>query len=122
MIRVAKAIALLMAGVPLGAGSLPPPPPMPHDIRASYTRLGPGLPLPPPLPANPPTDYAAPVPNANLQTPPSDGLHGTEFAVRIYPMRQFDTSDAFPPGSAYEAPEERKPLQPPGFMVTVPLR
>lgn len=105
------------------AAPLPLPPPVPRDLpAASVWRLASGLPLPPPLPFDPPDDRAAPVPDADLQNPDGHSPVSTEFALRIYPMRQFSTSDAYPPGSAYQSPEERKPLQTPGFMVTVPLR
>ena len=80
------------------------------------------LPLPPPLPANPPTDQAAPMPNNNMAAPGATGPEGDTFALRIYPMREHNTGEGFIPGSAYEPPEERKPLQPPGFIVTVPLQ
>jgi hypothetical protein len=119
--RLTKTIALIFLGLPLGGRGLPRPstalldPLLPANARFS-------LPLPPPLPPDPPKDYAAPVPNADLQIPATSRTSKTDFALRLYSMRQFDTSEAFPPGSAYEAPEERKPLQPPGFMVTVPLR
>jgi len=82
----------------------------------------PWIPLPPPLPTDPPTDRAAPMPNANLFAPSARSNDGDRFALRIYPMQNYNTGDGFIPGSAYEPPEERKPLQPPGFMVTVPLR
>lgn len=106
-----------------GAAALPLPPPVPGDppgVELSHyvTRL----PKPPPLPADPPMDEAAPVPNANVMIPGGHDAASTEFALRIYPMRQYGTSDAFPPGSAYQSPEERKPMQPPGFIVTVPLQ
>ncbi|HUN42464.1 MAG TPA: hypothetical protein VMU81_19400 [Acetobacteraceae bacterium] len=83
----------------------------------------PWLPLPPPLPTDPPTDRAAPVPDDNVPAPPSGsaGSHSS-VAVEIYQMREYNTGDGYIPGSAYESPEARRPLQPPGFMVTVPLQ
>ena len=80
------------------------------------------IPLPPPLPTDPPADQAAPMPNNNVAAPSAPVNDGDRFALRIYPMNDYNTGDGFIPGSAYEPPEERKPLQPPGFMVTVPLR
>jgi len=80
------------------------------------------LPLPPPLPARPPVDEAAPVPDADVQAPDAMARGPAVFAVRVYPMREFGTSDGFIPGSAYQSPEQRKPVQTPGFMVTLPLR
>lgn len=109
-----RAIVMLLASLLLaGAGprsSLPPPPALPS------------LPLPPPLPADPPTDQAAPVPNGTLWGPDaSAGDHGA-FAFRIYRMPEFGTSQGFIPGSAYESPEQRRPMQPPGFSFTLPLQ
>ena len=97
-----RAIAIILAGM-LVAGSKP-------------------LPLPPPLPADPPTDCAAPVPDAGLLPPNRTGSGGTAFSLRLYSMRKLGTSDGYIPGSAYQSPEQRRPMQPPGFMVTVPLQ
>jgi hypothetical protein len=119
-----RSAVLLLAGTALaGAAALPLPPPLPSESPAvEFARYAMRLPLPPPLPVDPPSDQAAPVPDANMQMPDRLGPVGTEFAIRIYPMRQFSTSEGYLPGSAYQSPEERKPLQPPGFLVTVPLR
>jgi hypothetical protein len=102
---IRKTVTLVLGGLLLAATSRP------------------WLPLPPPLPSDPPTDQAAPVPNDSV-TPPlgGDAAPHSTFAVRVYPMRDFNTGDGFIPGSAYASPEDRKPLQPPGFMVTVPLQ
>lgn len=80
------------------------------------------LPLPPPLPADPPTDEVAPMPNDSVSFPANSGPAQSTFALRIYRMRSYSTGDGFIPGSAYESPEDRKPMQTPGFMVTVPLQ
>ncbi len=80
------------------------------------------LPLPPPLPEDPPIDQAAPVPDADLSTPGQVAQDQAAFALRTYPMQDFGTSDGFIPGSAYQSPEQRKLMQTPGFMVTVPLQ
>ena len=80
------------------------------------------LPLPPPLPFDPPHDLSAPVPNESVRLPDPADLHGSTFALRIYRMREFGTGEGFIPGSAYASPEDRRPLQTPGFMVTVPLQ
>jgi hypothetical protein len=101
MIRV---VTVLLGGLLLiGAGprvSLPFPPQLP-------------LPLPPPLPAEPPADHAAPGRIAQ---------DATGFALRVYPMQDLGTGEGYIPGSAYQSPEQRRPMQTPGFMVTVPLR
>lgn len=79
------------------------------------------LPPPPPLPIDPPTDRAAPVPDAPSSLA-DRAAPETAFALRIYRMRDFGTGEGYIPGSAYQSPEQRKPMQTPGFMVTVPLR
>lgn len=62
---------------------------------------------------------------------PSDDLHlpaefarggSASWALRVYPMQEFDAGEGYIPGSAYQSPEQRRPLQTPGFMVTVPLQ
>ncbi len=81
------------------------------------------LPLPPPLPADPPTDQAAPVPDDDPHIPQGFAQdNSAAWALRIYRMEEFGTGDGYIPGSAYQSPEQRKPLQTPGFMVTVPLQ
>ncbi len=46
----------------------------------------------------------------------------TAWALRVYRMQDLGAGDGFIPGSAYQSPEQRKPMQTPGFMVTVPLQ
>jgi hypothetical protein len=80
------------------------------------------LPLPPPLPTDPPTDLAAPMPDANLRLPAGLAQGPGAFALRVYPMPEFGTGEGYIPGSSYQSPEQRKPVQTPGFIVTVPLQ
>jgi hypothetical protein len=102
---VTRALAVLFGGLLLaGAGPLV------------------SLPLPPPLPTNPPTDQAAPVPDGDLAYPNRVAQDPAAFALRVYPLQDLGTGDGYIPGSAYQAPEQRKPIQTPGFMVTVPLQ
>jgi hypothetical protein len=113
-----RALALALGGLLLaGAG--------PRPVHPSSLPLPPSrpLPLPPPLPIDPPTDLAAPVPNAGVYSP--DGLsqdQRTALALRFYRMQEFGTGEAYVPGSEYQSPEVRRPMQPPGFLVTVPLQ
>ncbi len=111
-----RTFVVLLAGVVLaGAGprtALPLPPPLPL-----------ALPLPPPLPTHPPADLAAPVPDGDPHIPAGFAQDdSTSWALRVYRMQEFGTGDGYIPGSAYQAPEQRKLVQTPGFMVTVPLR
>lgn len=82
------------------------------------------LPLPPPLPANPPVDQAAPVPDNNAHVPGAldQDQGGAAFALRVYRMQEFGTGEGYVAGSEYQSPEQRKPLQTPGFTVTWPLQ
>jgi hypothetical protein len=80
------------------------------------------LPLPPPLPVDPPTDEPAPVPDADLRTPNALDPDQSAFALRVYRMQEHSTGEGFIPGSEYQSPEQRRPLQTPGFMVTLPLQ
>lgn len=84
----------------------------------------PSLPLPPPLPTDPPTDQAAPVPEYDPRFPAGFARdpNSTEWALRMYRMEELDTGEGYIPGSAYQSPEQRRPMQTPGFMVTVPLQ
>jgi hypothetical protein len=107
-----RALALLVAGLLLAAAS-------PH---ASLPPSLP-LPLPPPLPIDPPDDLAAPVPDYDPAAPDGSAQQGgTAWALRVYRMQEFGTGEGYIPGSAYSSPEQRKPMQTPGFMVTVPLQ
>lgn len=93
------------------------------NVMLAVSGQPPFLPLPPPLPANPPADHAAPVPNDDPHIPDEGARQGrASWALRVYPMQEFDTGNGYVPGSAYQSPEQRKPIQTPGFMVTVPLQ
>jgi hypothetical protein len=79
------------------------------------------LPIPPIPPANPPLAELAPVPNREVLAP-----RGSEEELRLRPAvfqaTRPDSSLAFSPGSRYQAADERRPLQTPGLLLTVPLR
>jgi hypothetical protein len=104
---VTRALAVMLGGLLLG-GAGPRVP----------------LPLPPPLPADPPADQAAPVPDVDVLAPGTfaPGQSAAVWALRIYRMQEFGTGEGYIPGSEYQSPEQRKPLQTPGFIVTVPLQ
>jgi hypothetical protein len=103
---VTRAVLVLLGGMLLAAAG----------PRAS-------LPLPPPLPVDPPTDQAAPVPDQDSQLAarvPQEPR--TAWDLRVYRMEDLYTGEGYIPGSAYQSPEQRRPMQTPGFMVTVPLQ
>ncbi len=80
------------------------------------------LPVPPMPPRRPPADQAAPVPNVDAQGPLPAPIQAPRVNVELYRLRDYDASQGFAPGSKYQSAEERKPIQTPGFRVTVPFR
>jgi hypothetical protein len=79
------------------------------------------IPLPPIPPATPPSDTAAPVPDVDLHAPIAVATEETRLRLRLFRMQRYDASRGFLPGSRYESSEDRKPIQTPGFIVSVPL-
>lgn len=122
MIRPA---AILLAGFVVGAARsslpLPPTPPAhaPVGVVVRAARLS--LPLPPTPPPHAPAGGSAPLPDGDLQ-PPRLGTPTTEFNVRMFSLQEHGDGLAFIPGSAYPAPEDRKPVQTPGFTVSLPVQ
>jgi hypothetical protein len=111
---VTRRIAVLLGGLLLAAAG-------PH--RALPPPASPPLPLPPPLPTDPPMDLAAPMPDDSLGLPTGPARNQTTtWAPQLYRMQDLSSGEGYIPGSAYQAPEQRKPIQTPGFMVTVPLQ
>jgi hypothetical protein len=80
------------------------------------------LPVPPTPPQTLPAGETAPVPNVAAHAPIAPLLERTTVDVRLYRARTYDPSVGFVPGSRYQTSEERKPIQTPGFVVSVPLR
>jgi len=79
------------------------------------------LPVPPPPPAQALAAEPAPLPDADLQMP-TPRAQTTRVHVRIFSLDEHDSGLGFIPGSAYPAPEDRKPMQTPGITVSVPMR
>jgi hypothetical protein len=121
-----RALAVLLGSIVLGGAAPAAHRTLHHPAHRTLPRLAlqAPLPLPPPLPANPPTDLAAPVPDDDSGAAEmlSAGKAGAAWALRVYPMPDFDTGAGYLPGSDYQSPEQRKPLQTPGFSVTWPLQ
>lgn len=80
------------------------------------------LPVPPPPPLHPPSGDIAPVPDLDARPPAAPASDKTTVDVRLYRARTYDPSVGFVPGSRYQTSEERKPIQTPGFSISVPLR
>jgi len=80
------------------------------------------LPLPPTPPEHPPLGDIAPVPDADAHAPIAPASTKATVDVRLYRARTFNPSVGFVPGSQYQTNEDRKPIQTPGFSISVPLR
>lgn len=80
------------------------------------------LPTPPDPPANSSPGIAAPIPNSDFQAPVAPPEPGPTFALKFYRMQTFDPAMGFAPGSRYRTTEDRKPIQTPGFSISVPLK
>jgi hypothetical protein len=80
------------------------------------------LPVPPLPPENPPLGQTAPVPNLDARVPGVPLSQETTVRVKFYDYHPPNTSLGFAPGSRYQSGEERKPIQTPGFSVSVPVQ
>jgi hypothetical protein len=80
------------------------------------------LPLPPIPPDNPPAGDTAPVPNVDARAPAPPSSEQASVNVKLYRADPPDPSLGFLPGSRFQNSEERKPIQTPGFSITVPLK
>jgi len=80
------------------------------------------LPVPPLPLAEPPADEAAPVPNLELHAPDAAVSQHAALSLQVFRMKDYATGLGFVPGSAYASPEDRKRLQTPGFIVSLPVR
>jgi hypothetical protein len=80
------------------------------------------LPVPPLPPDNLPLDQNAPVPNRDVQAPFVATPEHVKVNVKFYHADIGDSSLGFAPGSRIQLPEDRRPIQPPGFIVSVPMQ
>lgn len=80
------------------------------------------LPVPPIPPENPPLHDVAPVPNFNAEAPVTPTSDKVSVNVRQFHATMYDPGLGFAPGSRYQSAEDRKPMQPPGISVNVPLQ
>jgi hypothetical protein len=81
-----------------------------------------GLPIPPVPPETPPLGDIAPVPDADAYAPVAQASDSPTVDVKFFRLRRYDPSMGFAPGSHQEANEDRRPIQPPGFSINVPLK
>lgn len=107
-----------------GARRLPLPPPR-GRVRAGaevVTDARSSLPVPPSPSAQvrARAGQLAPLPESILPEPvPAEG---SKVNVRIFSLKEQQGGLAFIPGSAYAAPEDRKPMQTPEVTFSLPLR
>ncbi len=97
---------------------------LPALALLALTRLACGseLPVPPIPPANAPLADSAPVPNIDVHGPVAKVSEEPTVDVKVYPAKTYDPSLGFAPGSRYQTTEDRKPVQTPGLIVSVPLK
>jgi hypothetical protein len=80
------------------------------------------LPIPPIPPASHPSSTPAPVPDDQVRAPIAEVNSGPSVALRFYRNPAYTQGAGFTPGSQFQTPEDRKPIQTPGFSVSVPLK
>jgi len=80
------------------------------------------LPVPPLPPDNPPLEQSAPVPDPDARAPLVSASEQAQVAVKFYRFNPPNPSLGFAPGSRYQTSEDRKPIQTPGFSVSVPVQ
>jgi hypothetical protein len=100
---------------------LPPAPPAHASAGVVVRTARSSFPLPPLPPTHAPAGEAAPLPDDDLSRP-TPGTETATFHVRMFSLDEHDSGLAFIPGSAYPAPEDRKPMQTPGVTVSVPMQ
>jgi hypothetical protein len=80
------------------------------------------FPVPPIPPEHPPLAETAPVPNADASAPITPESAAPSVEVKLYRARPYDPGFGFAPGSRYQTSEDRKPIQTPGLIISVPLQ
>lgn len=80
------------------------------------------LPVPPVPPDYPPLTEIAPVPNVDAQAPATAASGAPSLDVKFYHPSLPDAGLGFAPGSQYQIPDDRKPLQLPALGISVPLK
>ena len=115
MTRVLLTAALIIGPAMLGIAS--------HSGVALAARVNPkDFPVPPIPPDHSSLAETAPIPNADAQAPAAPQSTSASVDVKLYRMRPYDPSYGFAPGSRYQDNEERKPIQTPGLIISVPIQ
>ena len=81
----------------------------------------------PPTPPVPPADIQqvglAPVSDRDARPPPdANSAPHTKVGVTDFRLPKPDAADGFPYGSRFRSPQDARPIDTPGFTVTIPLR
>jgi hypothetical protein len=130
---------LLLIGPPVWAERLPVPPVPPSS--SSSVRVAARAPhrephssakaavfsRRPPTPPVPPADIQqvglAPVSDRDARPPPdANSAPHTKVGVTDFRLPKPDAADGFPYGSRFRSPQDARPIDTPGFTVTIPLR
>jgi hypothetical protein len=138
--RVHKLVLLwLLIGPPVWAKRLPVPPvppSSPSSVRVAAQTPHRGshssakavvFSRRPPTPPIPPADIQqvglAPVSDRDARPPsdPNSAPH-TKVSVTDFRLPKPDAADGFPYGSRFRSPQDARPIDTPGFAVTIPLR
>jgi hypothetical protein len=111
--RSRRISGLLLAGL-LMLGGLP----------ATASAADPELPIPPVPPPQPSSGFLAPTPDPSIQAPVTLADESMSVRPQFYRSSPLTSipSAGYLPGSRYQDSEDQKPIQTPGFIVTVPLR
>jgi hypothetical protein len=80
------------------------------------------FPVPPIPPDHPLLADNAPLPNFDARPPLVPISTSPTIDVRVLSAKRYDPSLGFAPGSRIQINEDRRPIQPPGFSVSVPLQ
>ena len=91
-------------------------------LAASSGAVAEDLPVPPIPPLTGHRSEAAPVPDVDARGPIVPTSDKPSVNVKLYRAEMYDPGVGFTPGSRYQTSEDRKPIQTPGFSVTVPLK
>ena len=100
---------------------------MKRILLATFIVVGPAamaerLPVPPIPPRQLSQSEIAPVPDVDAQAPIAPASESPRFDVKLYRAQPYDPGFGFAPGSRYRSSEDRKPIQTPGLIVSVPLK
>ena len=116
MTRALLTAAVMLGPVILGAGA----PGCGVGLAAQVSSKD--FPVPPIPPDHPSLAETAPVPNADAQAPAAPQSTSPSVDVKLYRTRPYDPGYGFAPGSRYQDNEERKPIQTPGLVISVPIQ